>query len=212
VNLVLSELPDFTALPGGARGPQHCGTIHICESLAYMERAWDDAKYGRPSRNPYVEAVFPTVHEPALAPEGTELMLAFVQYGPYELAGSDWETERDGFGRRVIETLGEYMPDIEGSVEQIEVLAPPDLERRFGLLGGNIMQGEMTPDQSFFLRPILGYADYTTPIEGLFMCGSGTHPGGGVMGVPGHNCAQVIARAARRHRSSVLGRLRDRLP
>ena len=156
--------------------------------------------------------MFPTVHEPALAPEGAHLMLAFVQYGPYELAEGDWETERDGFGRRVIETLGEYMPDIEGSVEQIEVLAPPDLERRFGLLGGNIMQGEMTPDQSFFLRPILGYADYTTPIEGLFMCGSGTHPGGGVMGVPGHNCARVVGRAARRRRrSSALGRLRGRL-
>jgi phytoene dehydrogenase-like protein len=138
-------------------------------------------------------------------------MLAFVQYGPYELADGNWDDERDAFGRRVIETLGEYMPDIEGAVEQVEVLAPPDIERRFGLLGGNIMQGEMTPDQSFFLRPILGYADYTTPIEGLFLCGSGAHPGGGVMGVPGHNCAQVVGRAARRG-SSALGRLRDRLP
>jgi phytoene dehydrogenase-like protein len=213
VNAALSKLPTPTAWRGDVPGDPHRGLLAIAPSIEYMERAWDDAKYGRPSRNPYVEAVFPTVHEPALAPEGTHLMLAFVQYGPYELAEGDWDDERDAFGRRVIETLGEYMPDIEGAVEQIEVLAPPDMERRFGLLGGNITQGEMTPDQSFFLRPILGYADYTTPIEGLFLCGAGTHPGGGVMGVPGHNCAQVVGRVARRRRrSSALGkRLRGRL-
>jgi phytoene dehydrogenase-like protein len=213
VNAALSKLPTPTAWRGDVPGDPHRGLLAIAPSIEYMERAWDDAKYGRPSRNPYVEAVFPTVHEPALAPEGTHLMLAFVQYGPYELAEGDWDDERDAFGRRVIETLGEYMPDIEGAVEQIEVLAPPDMERRFGLLGGNITQGEMTPDQSFFLRPILGYADYTTPIEGLFLCGAGTHPGGGVMGVPGRNCAQVVGRVARRRRrSSALGkRLRGRL-
>ena len=211
VNAALSKLPTPAAWRGEVPGDPHRGLVAIAPSIEYLERAWDDAKYGRPSRNPYVEAVFPTVHEPGLAPEGTQLMLAFVQYGPYELADGNWDDERDAFGRRVIETLGEYMPDIEGAVEQVEVLAPPDIERRFGLLGGNIMQGEMTPDQSFFLRPILGYADYTTPIEGLFLCGSGAHPGGGVMGVPGHNCAQVVGRAARRG-SSALGRLRDRLP
>ncbi len=211
VNAALSKLPTPAAWDGDVPGDPHRGLVAIAPSIEYLERAWDDAKYGRPSRNPYVEAVFPTVHEPALAPEGTHLMLAFVQYGPYELADGNWDDERDAFGSRVIETLGEYMPDIEGAVEQIEVLAPPDIERRFGLLGGNIMQGEMTPDQSFFLRPILGYADYSTPIEGLFLCGSGTHPGGGVMGVPGHNCAQVVGRAARRRRSSALGRLRRRL-
>ncbi len=213
VNAALSKLPTPAAWRGDVPGDPHRGLVAIAPSIEYLERAWDDAKYGRTSRNPYVEAVFPTVHEPGLAPEGTHLMLAFVQYGPYELADGSWDDERDAFGSRVIETLGEYMPDIEGAVEQIEVLAPPDIEQRFGLLGGNIMQGEMTPDQSFFLRPILGYADYSTPIEGLFLCGSGTHPGGGVMGVPGHNCAQVVGRVARRRdRSSALGRLRGRLP
>jgi phytoene dehydrogenase-like protein len=213
VNAALSKLPTPAAWRGDVPGDPHRGLVAIAPSIEYLERAWDDAKYGRTSRNPYVEAVFPTVHEPGLAPEGTHLMLAFVQYGPYELADGNWDDERDAFGSRVIETLGEYMPDIEGAVEQIEVLAPPDIEQRFGLLGGNIMQGEMTPDQSFFLRPILGYADYSTPIEGLFLCGSGTHPGGGVMGVPGHNCAQVVGRVARRRdRSSALGRLRGRLP
>ncbi len=213
VNAALSKLPTPAAWRGDVPGDPHRGLVAIAPSIEYLERAWDDAKYGRTSRNPYVEAVFPTVHEPGLAPEGTHLMLAFVQYGPYELADGNWDDERDAFGSRVIETLGEYMPDIEGAVEQIEVLAPPDIERRFGLLGGNIMQGEMTPDQSFFLRPILGYADYSTPIDGLFLCGSGTHPGGGVMGVPGHNCAQVVGRVARRRdRSSAFGRLRSRLP
>jgi phytoene dehydrogenase-like protein len=209
VNASLSKLPTPAAWRGDVPGDPHRGLVAIAPSIEYLERAWDDAKYGRPSSSPYVEAVFPTVHEPALAPEGAHLMLAFVQYGPYELAQGGWDDERDAFGGRVIETLGRYIPDIEAAVEQVEVLAPPDIERRFGLLGGNIMQGEMTPDQSFFLRPILGFADYTTPIEGLFVCGSGTHPGGGVMGVPGHNCAQVVDRAARR-RSSPLGRLRNR--
>jgi phytoene dehydrogenase-like protein len=209
VNASLSKLPTPAAWRGDVPGDPHRGLVAIAPSIEYLERAWDDAKYGRPSSNPYVEAVFPTVHEPALAPEGRHLMLAFVQYGPYELAEGGWDDQRDAFGGRVIETLGRYMPDIESAVEQIEVLTPPDIERRFGLLGGNIMQGEMTPDQSFFLRPILGYADYTTPIEGLFVCGSGTHPGGGVMGVPGYNCAQVVDRAARRD-SSLLGRLRNR--
>jgi phytoene dehydrogenase-like protein len=213
VNAALSKLPTPAAWGGEIPGDPHRGLVAIAPSIEYLERAWDDAKYGRTSRNPYVEAVFPTVHEPALAPEGTHLMLAFVQYGPYELAEGDWDDERDAFGRRVIETLGEYMPGIADTVEQIEVMAPPDMERRFGLLGGNIMQGEMAPDQSFFLRPIFGYADYRTPIEGLYMCGSGTHPGGGVMGVPGYNCAQVVSRVARRRRrSSALQRLRGRLP
>jgi phytoene dehydrogenase-like protein len=200
VNMALSELPTPATWQGEVPGDPHRGLTAIAPSIEYLERAWDDAKYGRPSGDPYVEVVFPTVHEPALAPEGEHLALAFVQYGPYELAEGTWDDQRDAFGGRVIETLGEYMPGIAGNVEEMEVLAPPDIERRFGLLGGNIMQGEMAPDQSFILRPIFGYADYRTPIEGMFMCGSGTHPGGGVMGVPGHNCARVVIRAARRQR------------
>ncbi len=212
VNAALSRLPTPSAWKGEVPGDPHRGLVAIAPSIEYLERAWDDAKYGRPSSNPYVEAIFPTVHEPDLTPGDSHLMLAFVQYGPYELAEGDWDDHRDAFGTRVIETLGEYMPDLEGAVDQIEVLAPPDLEQRFGLLGGNIMQGEMTPDQSFFMRPILGYADYTTPIEGLYICGAGAHPGGGVMGVPGHNCAKVVGRDARRgRRSAAVGRLRGRL-
>jgi phytoene dehydrogenase-like protein len=211
VNAALSVIPDAPAWPRDATEDFRRGLVAISPSIEYLERAWDDAKYGRPSGRPYVEAVFPTVHEPKLAPEGKHLMLAFVQYAPYRLAEGSWEEERERFGHRVLDTLDEHLPGVADGAEQLEVLAPPDLEQRFGLVGGNIMQGEMTPDQSFSLRPIFGYADYTTPIEGLHLCGAGTHPGGGVMGVPGRNCAGVVLRALRRERRSApLRRLRGR--
>jgi len=200
VNAALSAIPDAPTWPSDAGADFRRGLVAVAPSIEYLERAWDDAKYGRPSEHPYVEAVFPTVHEPELAPDGKQLMLAFVQYAPYELVDGDWDDEREPFGRRVLDTVGEHLPGLADAAEHVEVLAPPDLERRFGLLGGNIMQGEMTPDQSFSLRPIFGYADYTTPIRGLHLCGAGTHPGGGVMGVPGRNCARVVTRAARRER------------
>jgi phytoene dehydrogenase-like protein len=200
VNVALGRLPTPSAWSGPVPGDPHTGLIAISPSVAYLERAWDDAKYGRTSERPYIEAVFPTAHEPGVAPEGKHLMLAFTQFGPYELAGSSWEKERDAYGRTVMETLGEYCPGAEDAVEHIEVLAPPDLEERFGLLGGNIFQGEMAPDQMFSLRPIFGYGDYRTPVAGLYLCGSGTHPGGGVMAVPARNCSRVVIRDARRDR------------
>jgi phytoene dehydrogenase-like protein len=144
--------------------------------------------------------VFPTVFEPDLAPDGSHLALCFTQFGPYELVEGSWDTERDVYGRKIVRLLDEYCPGFERSVEHLEVLAPPDIEERFGLLGGNIFQGEMSPDQMFSFRPIPGYGDYRTPINGLYLCGSGTHPGGGVMGVPGRNCATVVRRDARRGR------------
>jgi phytoene dehydrogenase-like protein len=211
VNAALSAIPDAPAWPRDAPEDWRRGLIAVAPSIEYLERAWDDAKYGRPSGRPYVEAIFPTVHEPELAPDGMHVMLAFAQYAPYQLADGTWEEERERFGRRVLDTVGEHMPGLADRAEYLEVLAPPDLESRFGLVGGNIMQGEMTPDQSFSLRPIFGYGDYTTPIEGLHLCGAGTHPGGGVMGVPGRNCAQVVIRAARRERRRAsLARLRGR--
>jgi phytoene dehydrogenase-like protein len=197
VNLALTGLPQIAGWDGPIPGDPHHGLVAVSPSIEYLERAWDDAKYGRPSEHPYVEAVFPTVHEPALAPDGKHLLLAFVQYAPYELREGSWAQQREAFGRRVVETLEGVMPGLGALVEQMEVLTPVDIEERFGLLGGNIMQGEMTPDQSFMLRPIFGYADYRTPVEDLFVCGSGTHPGGGVMGVPGWNCSRVVARASR---------------
>jgi phytoene dehydrogenase-like protein len=170
----------------------------VSPSLEYLERAWDDAKYGRSSQHPYLEVVFPTVFERDLAPPGRHLALCFTQFGPYDLRDGSWETEREAYGRKIVRTLGEYCPGFESSVEHMEVLAPPDLEARYGLLGGNIMQGEMAPDQLFCFRPIPDYGDYRSPIAGLYLCGGGTHPGGGVSGVPGRNCAQVVRRDAKR--------------
>jgi phytoene dehydrogenase-like protein len=196
LNVALNELPGFPSWDQD--GDVHLGLAAVSPSIEYLERAWDDAKYGRTSEHPYVEVVFPTRHEPGLAPDGKHVMLAFSQYGPYELRDGSWDTERERFGARVLRTLGEFAPNLEGAVEHVEVLAPPDIEARFGLVGGNIMQGELAPDQMFSFRPIPGFADYRTPIAGLYLCGGGTHPGGGVMAVPGRNAARVIARDHRR--------------
>lgn len=200
VNLALGELPRPSAWKGATPGAPHTGILAVCPSIAYLERAWDDAKYGRCSEHPYVEAMFPTVHEPGLAPAGKHIALCFTQFGPYRLAQGSWDTERQAYGERIIRTLGEHCPNLAASVEHMEVLAPPDLEQRFGLLGGNIFQGDMALDQLFCFRPIPGYGDYRTPIRGLYLCGAGTHPGGGVSGVPGRNCAEAVRRDRRRVR------------
>jgi phytoene dehydrogenase-like protein len=133
-------------------------------------------------------------------PEGSHIALAFTQYGPYHLAAGSWDTERDAYAKRVLDTLEEYCPGIAARVLHSEVLAPPDIDARYGLLGGNIFQGEMNPDQMFSLRPIFGYGGYRTPISGLYLCGSGTHPGGGVMAAPARNASRVILADIRRER------------
>ena len=194
VNLGMSDLPRPSAWKGATPGAPHTGIMAISPSLEYLERAWDDAKYGRTSEHPYLEAVFPTVFEPDLAPEGKHIALCFTQFGPFDLREGSWDTERDAYGKKIVRTLEEYCPGFEATVEHMEVLAPPDMEERYGLLGGNIMQGEMAIDQLFCFRPIPEYGDYRTPIEGLYLCGGGTHPGGGVSGLPGRNCAQVARR------------------
>jgi phytoene dehydrogenase-like protein len=201
LNVALSALPSFPSWDQD--GDVHRGLAAVSPSVEYLERAWDDAKYGRMSEEPYIEVVFPTAHEPegAIAPAGRHLMLGFSQYGPYELAEGSWEAGgREEYARRALRAIGRYAPGLEASIEEIEVLAPRDLEARFGLLGGNIMQGELTPDQLFSFRPIPFYADYRTPVAGLYLCGAGTHPGGGVMAVPGRNAARVVIRDYRRDR------------
>jgi phytoene dehydrogenase-like protein len=195
INLALSALPDFRALPG-APGPQHRGTIHVCPSLAYMERAFDDARAGRPSQDPILEATIPSVVDPSVAPRGKHLMSMFVQYAPYRLAEGGWEERKEAFADRCVEILDGYAPGFRQSIIGREVLAPPDLERRFGLTGGNIFQGAMPLSQLFFMRPLPGWARYRTPVEGLWMCGAATHPGGGVMGACGYNAAREILRSA----------------
>jgi phytoene dehydrogenase-like protein len=191
MNLALRGLPEFAAFPG-APGPQHRATMHVCPSIDYVERAWDDAKYGRPSRYPLIEMTIPTLYDASLAPTGHHIMGIFLQYAPYTLKGSDWDTEREPYAERVIDVIEEYCPNIRNIIIERQTLTPLDLERRFGLTGGNIFHGEMSLDQMFVLRPLAGWARYRTPLKGLYLCGSGAHPGGGVMGAPGHNAAREI--------------------
>jgi phytoene dehydrogenase-like protein len=193
MNLALSGLPDFKAFPG-TPGPQHKATMHLCPSIEYVERAWDDAKYGRPSRSPLIEMTIPTMYDPSLAPKGRHIMGIFLQYAPYTLKDTDWDSEREPYTDRVLDVIEEYCPNIRQIVIDHQTLTPLDLERRFGLTGGNIFHGEMSLDQMFVLRPLAGWAKYRTPVRGLYLCGSGAHPGGGVMGAPGHNAAREILR------------------
>jgi phytoene dehydrogenase-like protein len=166
--------------------------------MAYLERAFDDARAGLPSREPVLECTLPSAVDPSVAPPGKHLMSMFVQYAPYRLAEGSWETERDRFADRCFAALERYAPGFTASVIAREVLAPPDLERRFGLTGGNIFQGAMTLPQLFFMRPLPGYARYRTPVRDLYLCGAATHPGGGVMGACGRNAAREILRDRRR--------------
>jgi phytoene dehydrogenase-like protein len=191
MNLALSGLPEFRALPG-APGPQHRATMHICPSMDYVEHAWDDAKYGRPSDRPLLEMTVPTMYDPSLAPPGKHIMGIFLQYAPYTLRDATWDDLREPFAERVLDVIEEYAPNIRSIILDRQTLTPLDLERRFGITGGNIFHGEMSLDQMFSMRPVAGWARYRTPIPGLYLCGSGAHPGGGVMGAPGYNAAREI--------------------
>jgi phytoene dehydrogenase-like protein len=196
VNLVLSELPDWKAVPGKEVGFQHTGVMDIAPSLEYLERAWDECKYGWYSSRPYCDIAIPSVHDPTLCPPGYHSCSVFVQYAPYHLRESSWENEREKLGDVVIDTIAEYAPNIRDAIVHRQVLTPWDLEQRFGLTHGNIFHGEITPDQILFLRPVPGWARYRTPVPGLYLCGAGTHPGGGVMGACGRNAAREALRDA----------------
>ena len=183
VNLALSELPDFTCRPGD--GPHLRGSISISPSMDYLERAYDDAKYGRFSRRPYMDILIPSTIDPTMAPPGKHVMSIFVQYAPYHLGESSWEKQRDAFGDAVIDTLSDYAPNLKSAILHRQVLSPWDMEQLIGLTEGNIFHGELSLDQLFFLRPVAGWAQYMTPLDRLYLCGSGAHPGGGVVGAPG---------------------------
>jgi phytoene dehydrogenase-like protein len=190
VNLALDALPSFTCLPGP--GAHLRGAVSISPSVEYMERAYDDAKYGRYSRRPYIDIVIPSLTDPSVAPPGKHVMSCFVQYAPYHLKEGTWDEHKEAFGDTVINTIAEHAPNIKDIILHRQVLTPLDLEREWGLTEGNIFQGELTLEQLFFLRPAPGWAQYRTPIKSLYMCGSATHPGGGIMGAPGRNAAQRI--------------------
>jgi phytoene dehydrogenase-like protein len=197
VNLALDGLPNFTCLPGP--GPHLRGAISISPSIDYMERAYDDAKYGDFSRRPYIDMVIPSLTDPSVAPPGKHVMSCFVQYAPYHLKAGAWDDRtREAFGDAVINAIAEYAPNIKDIILHRQVLTPLDIERTFGLTEGNIFQGELTLEQLFFLRPVPGWARYATPVNRLYMCGSATHPGGGIMGAPGKNAAERIIREVSR--------------
>ncbi len=190
VNLALDALPDFTCLPGA--GPHLRGAISISPSVEYLERAYDDAKYGEVSRKPYMDIVIPSMIDPSMAPPGKHVMSIFVQYAPYHVNGGWTDAKREAFGDTVIDTLAEYAPNLKNVILHRQVITPADIERTVGLTEGNIFQGELALQQMFFLRPVPAWARYATPIKGLYQCGSGTHPGGGVMGASGRNAALTI--------------------
>jgi phytoene dehydrogenase-like protein len=224
INLALSEPPRFTCMNDapGVVGPHHHGTMHIGPTLEYLERAYDDAKYGQPSEHPILEMTMPTSVDRTIAPPGKHILSMFVQYAPYHLspplkggarggtAGSSqqpltqplpsgersfgWDDIKESFGDRCVAELAKFAPNVPGSIEHRQVLSPLDLERTFGITGGNIMQGAMDAHQLFCFRPVAGWADHRTPIRSLYLCGAASHPGGGVLGACGKNAAEEILR------------------
>jgi len=157
-----------------------------------MERAYDDAKYGDFSRRPYMDVVIPSLTDPSVAPPGKHVMSCFVQYAPFKLREGTWDRKKEAFGDTVVDTLSEYAPNLRNLILHRQVVTPLDLDREWGLTEGNIFQGELSLEQLFFLRPVAGWARYRTPVRNLYMCGSATHPGGGIMGAPGRIAAREI--------------------
>lgn len=189
VNIALDAVPQFPALGDGGPVPPH---FQVAPSLEYIERAYDDAKHGNPSDSPALDVVIPSAVDPTLAPPGKHVMSVLVQYAPYHLKKGKWEDKREELGERVLEILEAHVPNIRSALAGMDVLTPLDLETRFGLTGGHIFHGEMTINQQYVLRPVPGWGRYRTPIENLYLCGSGTHPGGGITGAPGYNAAREI--------------------
>ncbi len=195
INVALERLPSFTALPGHEPGPQHFGTVHLCPDQDFIERAYDDAKYGGFSREPVVECTMPSSLDSTIAPSGKHVMSMFTQYAPYRVNGGAWtDAMRNDYADRCFDVVERYAPGFKDSVIDRQILTPVDLEEKFGLTGGSIFQGAMPLHQLFAFRPVPGYAGYATPIRGLYLCGAAAHPGGGVMGAAGWNAARVMLR------------------
>ena len=202
MNVALSELPDFTCVPGTNAQPHHSAGIILGPSLAYLDRAYDDAKQHGMSREPVVEVLIPSTLDDTLAPKGQHVASLFCQqFNPVLPDGKTWDDRRDEAASLIIDTVTRHAPNFKRSVLARQILSPLDLERDFGLVGGDIFHGRLSLDQLFSARPVLGYADYRSPIKGLYLCGSGAHPGGGVTGAPGHNAAREVLRDWRHKKS-----------
>jgi len=195
INLALSELPSFTGLDASdveGTSAKLSGRIHIGPDTDYLERAFDAAKYGDYSPAPYMDITIPSLLDPALAPAGAHVMSVYVQYAPYTLRNGDWNSRREDFADTVVNTLSDYAPKLKGSILARQLITPLDLEETYGLSGGHIHHGDQSLDQFFTFRPLIGWAQYRTPIKGLYLCGAGTHPGGGISGGPGRNAAREL--------------------
>jgi phytoene dehydrogenase-like protein len=190
VNLALDAAPELACKPG--LGRHLAGAISISPSVDYLEQAYDEAKYGDFSRRPYIDVIIPSMIDPDMAPPGKHVMSCFVQYAPYELRQGTWPEKREALGDVVIDTLSEYFPNLKQIILHRQVVTPLDMEQMTGLSQGNIFQGELSLSQLFFMRPAAGYAQYKTPIQGYYQCGSGAHPGGGITGAPGRLAARAI--------------------
>ena len=202
VNFALNDLPTFPSLSAavgadGFRQAALSGRIHIGPEIDYLERAFDASKYGEFSGAPYLDLTIPTVLDPTLAPEGKHVLSAYVQFAPYKLKNGNWDARRKDLGETVIKTIAAYAPNFAELVEASQVITPQDLETEYGLIGGHIFHGELALDQLFTMRPVLDWARYKTPIRGLFLCSSGTHPGNGLTGASGANAAREIIRELR---------------
>ena len=198
VNLALSSLPRFTALNGDSGSAALRGRIHIGPEIDYLERAFDASKYGEFSQHPYLEVAIPSLTDASFAPAGQHVMSIYMQYAPFSLKNTDWKSQRGPLGDTVIKTLSEYAPGLPGLIVGKQIITPQDLETTYGLTGGHIFHGELALDQFFTMRPILDWARYRTPIQNLYLCGSGTHPGAGLTGGSGANAAREILKDLRR--------------
>ena len=198
VNLALSGLPTFTGLNGNPEALS--GRIHIGPDIDYLERAFDESKYGNFSRAPYLEVTIPSLADPTLAPEGKHVMSIYMQYAPYKLRDTSWDEQRTALGDTVVKTLSQYAHDLPEKILSHQIITPLDLEETYGMTGGHIFHGELALDQVFTMRPFLDWARYRTPIDGLYLCGSGTHPGAGLTGGSGANAAREILRDLQKQR------------
>ena len=198
MNLALSSLPEFPALKSKGNGNLLEGRIQISPEIDYLERAFDESKYGNFSRKPYLEITIPSLFDPSLAPPGQHVISIYMQYAPYQLKNSDWETQRTALGETVVKTIAQYAPNLPQMILRHQIITPKDLEETYGLTGGQIFHGELALDQFFTMRPLLDWARYKTPIERLFLCGNGTHPGTGLTGGSGANAAREIIKNLRK--------------
>jgi phytoene dehydrogenase-like protein len=200
INLALSGLPTFGGV-GGDGVERLSGRIQVGHEIDYLERAFDAAKYGDYSTQPYLDITIPSLNDSSLAPSGAHVMSVHIQYAPYKLKQGDWNSRREEFGDAIVDALAAYAPDLKELIVQRQVITPWDLEQTYGLAGGHIFHGEQALDQFFMFRPLIGWAQYRTPIKGLYLCGAGTHPGGEITGQPGANAAREIIKDFRKLKS-----------